>query len=75
MKQDNDCNDIVQIITGIISFILFGLWTFSLPHKIPGNTARTHDETQSYAYDRIATLERRKQEQKDANRSRRPPPL
>lgn len=63
MKQDNDCNDIVQIITGIISFILFGLWTFSLPHKIPGNTARTHDETQSYAYDRIATLERRKQEQ------------
>ena len=63
MKQDNDCNDIVQIIAGIISFILFSLWTFSLPYKIPGNTARTRDETQPYAYGRIATLERRKQEQ------------
>lgn len=63
MKQDNSCNDNVQIITGIISFILFGLWIFSPPYKIPGNTANVLGETQSYAYSRIATLERRKQEQ------------
>lgn len=68
MKQDNDCNDIVQIIAGIISFILFCLWTFSLPHKIPGNTSRTRDETQPYVYGRTPLW-------KYANRSRRLPPM
>lgn len=57
MKQDNDCNDMSRSSqeSSRSSYSAYGPSTY--PHKIPGNTASTHGETQSYAYDRMEEAE------------------